>query len=173
MRNREATIPAITPASAASKNRAPAVSRLIRCLCDRSATVKGIAAERRERSCAGASRPCGRSPPLAATTHMANEDSMNRSRQSDRWCCGDACRDHGDVLKNSVDIAATRGTISPMPERIDRAAEVVGDAVVTIETAAAAAGSKVRQGLSDAATAIGSSKTADLVEKQARPIRKA
>jgi len=60
-----------------------------------------------------------------------------------------------------------------MPENLDKAAEVVGDAVGTIETAAVVAGSKVRQGLSEAAATIGNSKTADLVEKRARPIRKA
>jgi len=38
-----------------------------------------------------------------------------------------------------------------MPGKIDRAAEAVGDAVGTAEAAAAAAGSKVRRGLSDAA----------------------
>ena len=60
-----------------------------------------------------------------------------------------------------------------MPDKLDKAAEVVGDAVGTIETAAAAAGSRVRQGVSEAATVIGASKTAGRVEKQARPIRKA
>jgi hypothetical protein len=60
-----------------------------------------------------------------------------------------------------------------MPDKLDKAAEVVGDAVGTIETAAVAAGSRVRQGVSEAATVIGASKTADRVEKQARPIRKA
>ena len=60
-----------------------------------------------------------------------------------------------------------------MPAKIDKAAEVVGDAVGTVEAAAAAAGTKVRQGLSEAATTIGSSKTAGRIEKQARPIKKA
>ena len=69
----------------------------------------------------------------------------------------DSRRDGADVWKNSLDIAAERGTISPMPDNLDKAAEVVGDAVGTIETAAAEAGSRVRQGLSEAATTIGTS----------------
>jgi hypothetical protein len=60
-----------------------------------------------------------------------------------------------------------------MPGKIDKAAEVVGDAVDTVEAAAAVAGSRVRQGLSEAATAIGSSKAVGRVEKQARPLKKA
>src|ERR1700684_1455759 len=60
-----------------------------------------------------------------------------------------------------------------MAHKLDKAAEVVGDAVGTIETAALTAGSRVRQGVSEAATVIGASKTADRVETRARPIRKA
>ncbi len=63
--------------------------------------------------------------------------------------------------------------LASMPGKIDKAAEVVGDAVGTVEAAAAVAGSRVRQGLSEAATAIGSSKAAGRVEKQAHPIKKA
>jgi hypothetical protein len=59
-----------------------------------------------------------------------------------------------------------------MPTKLDKAAEVVGEAVGTLETAAAAAGSRVKQGLSEAATAISGSKSADRVEKSTRPLRK-
>jgi hypothetical protein len=60
-----------------------------------------------------------------------------------------------------------------MPSKVDRAAEFVGDAVGTIETAAATAGSRVEQGLSEAATVIAGSKAADRIETKTRPIRKA
>ena len=60
-----------------------------------------------------------------------------------------------------------------MPSKLDRAAELVGDAVGSVGAATAAAGKRVQQGLSEAGTAIGSSATADRIEKRLRPTRKA
>ena len=57
-----------------------------------------------------------------------------------------------------------------MPSRLDKAAGMLGDAVGTIETATARAGSILRQGLDEAVTAIEASKSAQRVEKQARPL---
>ena len=54
----------------------------------------------------------------------------------------------------------------PMPSKLDRAAELVGDAVGTIETATATAGTRAQQGLSEAATAIAGSAAIDRVEKK-------
>ena len=59
-----------------------------------------------------------------------------------------------------------------MPNRLDKAAEVVGDAVGTLETASTAAGSRLKQGLNEAVTAIESSKSAKRVQKKARPLVK-
>ena len=56
-----------------------------------------------------------------------------------------------------------------MPSKLDHAAEIVGDAIGTV----GAAGKRVQQGLSEAGTAIGSSATADRIEKRLRPTRKA
>jgi hypothetical protein len=50
---------------------------------------------------------------------------------------------------------------------------VVGDAVGTIETATGAAGTRVQQGLSEAATVITESSAAGRMEKKTRPIRRA
>jgi hypothetical protein len=60
-----------------------------------------------------------------------------------------------------------------MPSKLDHAAEVVGDAVGTVGAATAAAGKRVQQGLSEAAAAIGSSDTADRIERRLVPTRKA
>jgi DNA-binding protein HU-beta len=60
-----------------------------------------------------------------------------------------------------------------MPSKLDRAAALVGDAVGTIETATGAAGTRVQQGLSKAATAIAESSAVDRMEKKTRPIRRA
>lgn len=59
-----------------------------------------------------------------------------------------------------------------MPNKVDRAAESVGDVVGTIEAALATGGTKVQQGLSQAATAIAGSNAVDRIEKKTRPIRK-
>ena len=48
-----------------------------------------------------------------------------------------------------------------MPNKLDHAAEVVGDAVGAVEAATATAGKRVKQGLSEAAATIGSSRTAE------------
>ena len=56
--------------------------------------------------------------------------------------------------------------------RLDKAAKLVGDAVGTVETATAAAGSRLKQGLNEAVTAIEASKSAELVKKQAGPLVK-
>ena len=60
-----------------------------------------------------------------------------------------------------------------MPSKLDHAAEIVGEAVGTVGAATAAAGKRVQQRLSEAETAIGSSATADRIEKRLRPTRKA
>ena len=58
-----------------------------------------------------------------------------------------------------------------MPNRLDKAAGLVGDAVGTIATATAVAGSRLRQGLDEAVTAIEASKSAERLERQSRPLR--
>ena len=60
-----------------------------------------------------------------------------------------------------------------MPNKLDHAADIVGDAVGTVGAATAAAGKRVQQGLSEAAAAIGSSETADQIERKLAPTRKA
>jgi hypothetical protein len=60
-----------------------------------------------------------------------------------------------------------------MANKLEKAAEIVGDAVGTIETAAAAAGSRVSQGLSEGGAAIAASETGQRLKKRSRPARKA
>src|ERR1700733_885098 len=60
-----------------------------------------------------------------------------------------------------------------MPSKLDHAAEVLGDAVGAVEVATATAGKRVKQGLSEAAATIGSSRTAERVEQRLDPTRKA
>ena len=57
-----------------------------------------------------------------------------------------------------------------MPDRLERATKLVGDAVGTVETATAAAGSRLKQGLKKAVTAIEATKNAELVKKQTGPL---
>ena len=59
-----------------------------------------------------------------------------------------------------------------MPGKLDHAAEMVGDAVGTVGAATTAAGKRVQQGLSEAATAISTSDTATRIEKRLSPTRK-
>ena len=60
-----------------------------------------------------------------------------------------------------------------MPSKLDHTAEIVGDAVGTVSAATAAASKRVRQGLSEAAAAVGSSKAIDRIEKRLAPAKKA
>ena len=59
-----------------------------------------------------------------------------------------------------------------MPGRLDKTAGLVGDAVGTIEAATTATGSRVRQGIDEAVTAIETSKSAERVKRQTRPLVK-
>jgi hypothetical protein len=63
--------------------------------------------------------------------------------------------------------------LTSMPDKLNKAAEVLGDAVGTIETAAAAAGSRIRQGLGEGGNAVADSKTGQRLKKRSRPARKA
>ena len=56
--------------------------------------------------------------------------------------------------------------------KLDRVAKKVGHAVGTLEVAAEAAGKRARQGVVEAAAAIGSSDTVDRIQTQAAPTRK-
>jgi hypothetical protein len=60
-----------------------------------------------------------------------------------------------------------------MAKRLTRVAEAVGNTAGSIEATTASAGTKVQNGLSGAADKIGSSRTADRIEKRTRPARKA
>ena len=60
-----------------------------------------------------------------------------------------------------------------MTNRLNRVAEVVGDAAGTLEAAAAAGGSKAREGLDDAAATIAKSDIADRIDKRTGAARKA
>lgn len=57
-----------------------------------------------------------------------------------------------------------------MPDRLEKATKLVGNAVGTVETATAAAGSRLKQGLKEAVTAIEATKSAELVKKQTGPL---
>src|ERR1700722_10295746 len=59
-----------------------------------------------------------------------------------------------------------------MPGRLDKTAGLVGDAVGTIEAATTATGSRLRQGIDEAVTAIETSKSAERVKRQTRPLVK-
>ena len=59
-----------------------------------------------------------------------------------------------------------------MPSRLDKAAELVGDAIGTVETASKVAGKRTQQGLREAKAVIEASESANRIEKRARPIAK-
>ena len=57
-----------------------------------------------------------------------------------------------------------------MPSRLDKAAELVGEAIGTVEAASTVAGARARQGLSEARAVIEASESARRIEKRAGPI---
>jgi hypothetical protein len=57
-------------------------------------------------------------------------------------------------------------------EKLDSAAQIVGEAVGTIKVAIAVVAARVRQGLREAAAIIGASTTADRIGQRSHPIRK-
>ena len=59
-----------------------------------------------------------------------------------------------------------------MARKLGHTAEIVGDALGSVSAATTAAGKRVRQGLSEAAAAISSSKTANRIEERLAPAKK-
>ncbi len=60
-----------------------------------------------------------------------------------------------------------------MADKLNQAAELVGEALGKAEVATTVVGARTQKGISEAATALGQSEPIDRLEKRLRPARKA